>query len=345
MRHFVFALMAGLILSGCGGPTAHENIGQSQAAIIDGVEATHPLVGFLDTPLGSCTATLIRPYTALTAAHCVARMGEVVPVPGMIYFYLDGEPHPTHSAGVTVHPDFANNKGKDLTVAEAYVEADLAVVSFEHEVKPGFEVPLAGEEPQEGQPVEIWGFGRSNDGTSGVSRRADGEVSEVYDTFYLMFAYEEGQGHFASGDSGGPTFDAGGTLIGVHSGTLVGEFTFDGSPPRKATGRETKDIRVDAFSSWIEQQLAEEPLCEGGECAAEDEECGEWDWDCWAPPEEECPEWDWDCWGKFDRAGGGTVEPGACSVAPGASSSPGWVLLLGLMAALVLWRRRPGRQR
>jgi len=348
VRGWLSVICLGLMVGACGViPEQDDLVRGRRSAIIDGSEASHPQVGALYSPIGSCTATLIRPYHVLTAAHCVAPMGETTPAAGMIDLYLGGDYHPTHSSSVTVHPSFANNKGKDLSATEAYVEGDVAVVSFEHEVGQGVNVPLASQAPTVLEPVVIWGLGRSASEGFGTSRKADNDVWEVYSTFFLMFADKPSYGTVASGDSGGPTFDAQGTLIGVHSGHLVGDFSFDGGPPRKATGREAMDMRVDVFQPWIEQVMAAydagawpsdpaDPACVGEDCPPEPPCEG---LDC--PTEPTCE--DWDCPGKDDRIGG--VDEGSlqgCSVGDGSAGAglmPLWLVLL-LVARRALPRRR-----
>jgi hypothetical protein len=327
----------GLVLAGgCGGEPDEASLVRGQgSALIDGSKASHPLVGALYSPLGACTATLIRPYHVLTSAHCVAPMGETTPAMGMLDFYLGGSYHPTYSASVTVHPSFANNKGKDLSGVDAYVEGDLALVSFEHEVGPGVDVTLASQAPQALEPLVIWGLGKSAAEGFGSSRKANNDVREIYSTFFLMFADKPDYGTVASGDSGGPSFNAQGALVGVHSGVLSGEFSFDGGPPRTATGREAKDIRVDVFRPWIEQAMKaydapeEPPPCEGWDCPPEPP-CEGGDCPEEPPP---CEGW-WDCPGKEDRLGGaaeGSNQAAGCSVGHGSGQSG-----LGLLWLLLL---------
>ena len=325
MRHAL--VLATALVLGCGEPGLE--LATNRSAIIDGTAASHPHVGYLWTARGSlCTATLIRESHVLTAAHCVAPIGGQV-TPGNLTFYLDGVDYPTHSSSVEVHPNYAMNVDFNKDAVDAWVRGDLAVIAFEQVIEEGHSVPL-GAAPPVGDEVSQWGFGVDDSGGYGTSHRGTTQVREVYASFFLTIADQPGYGMVQPGDSGGPSFDDQGRLVGVHSfiRTLGELYSYDEGTPKVATGREALDTRVDTAVQWVDQVVnayyggAGEP--DGAEEPTEPEE-----------PEPICPEGE-QCEGKGDRPG--TLPPTAdgCSVGA-APASP--LALLGLLVLAALRRR------
>jgi hypothetical protein len=310
-------------------------VGGSSAALLDGTEASHPYVGWLDTPKGLCTAILISASHALTAAHCVAPVGGDV-VEGYLTFTLGGVDYPGHSGSVDVHPDYALNVDFDKDAVDAHIVGDLALVAFEQVIVEDHSLPLAGP-PGVGEEVTQWGLGTDESGWYGTSKTGTTQVREVYDTFFLTVADQEGYAMLAPGDSGGPSFDDQDRLVGVHSFIRTpGElYSYDGGPPKTATGREALDTRVDWAAGWIQGVIA---AYDGEEVDLEEPEEPEEP----GPEEPACEEWDWECQGKADRTGAPADAPMAgCSVSGGAPTGlPLWCLLLLASIAILTRRRR-----
>lgn len=329
-----------VVLAACG---PQDLIGSNSAALIDGTEASHPYVGYLDTPKGLCTAILISASHVLTAGHCVAPVGGEV-IEGYLTFYLDGVDYPTHSSSVDVHPDYALNVNFDKDAVDAHIKGDLALVAFEQVIADGHSLPLAGP-PAKGSQVTQWGFGLDESGYFGTSKTGTTEVREVYNGFYLTVADKEGFAMIAPGDSGGPSFDDQDRLVGVHSFIRTpGElYSYDGGSPKTATGREGLDTRVDNAAGWIQQVIAAYDGEQVDPEEPEEPEPGEPEPE---PEEPACEEWDWECQDKADRIGAPVdAQPAGCSVSSGAPaelplSCPVLVLVLFASTALARSRRR-----
>jgi MYXO-CTERM domain-containing protein len=237
-------LVSLLWVAACGG--ADLQIGHHEAAIIDGIVDTgHHAVGLLvhegeggieDNSL--CSATLIAPRFALTAAHCVT--DQVKPpfrIHDPLFFFVgpmaNFDPEtgrlsgaPTWADNVKVYPTYRGAGRSDIALVELPIDIPSDVAA---------PIPIAPWAPRKGQVVTLVGFGMATEGdksTVGVRRRASGIVTRRSATTF------DAKGRTCHGDSGGPAI-ASGLVVGVHSGAVRGECT------------RAVEMRTDFYSDWI----------------------------------------------------------------------------------------------
>lgn len=166
-----------------------------------------------------CSSTLIHEQWLLTAAHCVRGydgLGIATPTSVQILgieYAVEGAPY--------YHPEYQSIR------RSAYDERfrDIALVKLSEPVIGVTPVPLYESQDEDGQFVEIWGFGHSGDGVNGQVmpcgpepcarelRRGTSNTTRVT-AHELFFDFRspnhvdvtEFEGHIGNGDSGGPAF-------------------------------------------------------------------------------------------------------------------------------------------
>jgi len=148
--------------------------------------------------VGGCTATLVSPYAALTAAHCVSNNS-------IVSFVLPNQ-RGTLIGNVMHHPQYENLK---------WLSYDYALIIFSQSV---FDTPnidakdlkiprIMRKQLSEGDQVRIYGFGRHGVEcklSDGKSRVALTTITHVAEDWSYTFG-NENKG-LCGGDSGGPLF-------------------------------------------------------------------------------------------------------------------------------------------
>jgi len=192
---------------------------------------------------GMCTATLIHPDVALTAAHCVDQSGWR----DEIFF------------GYDIY-DMANHNTVDVAEAIAHPQYsswghDIAVLLLEEEVDDVQWRPVNTTEVDwewRGQMQHHVGFGSSttySGGGSGTKRETDIEIYD-YEDEYLIH-YTTGT-NTCSGDSGGPAFVE---IEGKLYVSGVASSVFPVSDGQDSCHGGGIDMRVDANLDFLEQYI------------------------------------------------------------------------------------------
>lgn len=265
----------------------------------------------------ACSATLITPRTLLTAAHCVdprkagATSGQT--------FFQNLPVAPPRDGGTWApaaearfHPQYVPNNLFDYDVAVVLLPAPSAVTPLPYNRQ-----SVAG---LTGQPLTALGYGITQEGALdfGTRRAVDLTFRAVSATHIALG--DQAQKGICDGDSGGPSlhrFPDGVTrVVGVHNYKQPAGACHDGL-----------DTRVDLFSSFLQQWIAEKEgptcvedgLCKPSGCALADPDCAAPDAgaaDAGAPP--------------TDGGAAGTPQelgPAGCAAAP---APPLWLLALAL---------------
>lgn len=208
-----------------------------------------------------CTATLIAPDVAITAAHCLAEGGF-----GDFAFTLDGDLSDGPDDLIALrahhqHADFHADGPQYLTMGQ---RNDIGVVILEH--------PIEGVEPEQldldldageiqlagGSQLTLCGYGRdawSVPGTVGVKRHAVVLVDSV-GAWELQTTEDDPQP--CRGDSGGPLFEE--TADGRHIVGLVSRATGDS----RMCDSGAIHTRVAPYADWIAEASRDR---DGGGCA------------------------------------------------------------------------------
>lgn len=227
----------------------------SEVKIVDGVETSaYENVGTLIGYNQFCTATLISPKVALTAAHCLQYLRS----PGFIdsaTFSINKTNY--RSAKLLVHPEYK----KDVANHN-----DIALVILERAVTNITPALLGSEQPKVGQVAELVGWGADGQSPAsaemphgfptgeGFKRVASIPIHEVSKNWF-KFLGEKGTWH---GDSGGPSFTRVGNdliLSGVHATAELRAWSVD--------------LNVASYCQWIKDNTTDHPLrIQSGDCEA-----------------------------------------------------------------------------
>ncbi|MFN3198388.1 MAG: trypsin-like serine protease [Bradymonadia bacterium] len=164
-----------------------------------------PEVGTLST---GCTATLVAPDVAITAAHCVGYRSTSRPG-NYGSFRVRPAGQDRQSFTVTEYKSFSRQLGS----------GDIALLKLGSVVPETLATPrpLAPETPTEGTALSVWGYGCTERGysTDWQKRKAD-------------FTQGEATNHLCPGDSGGPVFDeTTGAILRINSGYYRDRFGTD----------------------------------------------------------------------------------------------------------------------
>jgi hypothetical protein len=186
--------------------------------------------------VNEATATLLSPHWAITAAHVVAGVGELVLVSGDARRPVDR---------VIQHPEWNDDSNG---------WHDLALLHCEQAAGIGYYPPLSDGDERVGQVVSIVGYGlhgRISEGhsTHDGKLRAGTQTIERFERTVIVCHAQCGTSTLefciAPGDSGGPLF-AGGKLAGVNSFTMAPK-----GPLKSRAGEETAHTRVSLYRDWI----------------------------------------------------------------------------------------------
>ena len=157
--------------------------------------------------IGGCTATLVAPDVAITAAHCVGYRTRTSPGSYMSFrMKKDGV---TRRVSVNRYRSFSSSLG----------EYDIAILGLAEQVPADFAkpAPMARVQPPHGTSLTVYGYGCTQ-----IGARGDGKKRKA--------TYEQGENsyHLCPGDSGGPVFnDETGEVLRINSGYRVDRLRTD----------------------------------------------------------------------------------------------------------------------
>lgn len=296
--------MLGACAFGCGDATQAEREGTAASAIVGG-EATseHPeVVALVSRGRAFCTATLIHPSLALTAAHCLDD-GE----PDGLSLSAEAAPRPL----VPIHRSWAHPRYDGTSSAH-----DVAVLQLATPLT----VPVAAlgdGEVAAGAPLLAVGVGLWDDGSSGVRRAGRVRLDAITEEAWTLVPDAALP---CAGDSGGPIFDASGAVVAVISRGDEACASYARATPLSA-------VRDDLLSPILERASAMgAPIggaclwsrqCESGWCS----EHAPFGW-CTEP-----------CGADSDCGSHGRCEGGQCAPAGGAPGGLGAVCGLDIECA------------
>ena len=199
-----------------------------------------------------CTASLIGPNTALTAAHCVQKGSYA---PDMIFGNNVRAPDSVHLpvTGIAVNPAWEKNRGRGMD------QGDIAVVKFSGKVPPGYHpatMDSTNSDIKKGDSAILAGYGindvKTHEG-AGILRKTSVSVASVRKGKSEMI-FDQSRGHGAChGDSGGPAFFQRGQKM------VLGGVTNRSYPNSASDDCAHKVVytKVAAYRPWIEKSEEE----------------------------------------------------------------------------------------
>ncbi len=164
-----------------------------------------------------CTGTFISPFWVLTARHCVETAESITVSSAVAASQIDWlEPHPS------------------LDISLVHLRSPIGTANTE----------LSALLPSVGATVQVYGYGANGaDGTGGGTlRMANLPVAGVFPSTFTIAPNAANQ-FTMSGDSGSPSFDANGRVLGVHIGTVAGNSNLG------------LEISSSAIASWLDERL------------------------------------------------------------------------------------------
>lgn len=206
-------------------------VGGTSDVVTDGVVA----VGFGIEP--HCSGAVISPHVVLTAAHCLPRA-----VDGLVVLagWDLGAPTVSVPAHVVVtHPSYDGH------------DNDLGLIALQDPL-PVPPLALAATSPVAGDSVTVVGFGRDETGRAGAKRAGKATIAAV-DAHTLDLAGAPAL--TCDGDSGGPTLDASGQIVGIHALSNCLDIAVE--------------TRPDGYFDFVEPFIAQaetHQVCIGGVC-------------------------------------------------------------------------------
>lgn len=203
-----------------------------------------PAIGVLWTPeAGTCTATLVGPYSLVTAAHCVA---DASANGDPIVFVAGGRQ--SIAAAALVHPGWSPGAPID----------DVAALVLGRPVEGIEPMPLGQSEPVAGDEFTLIGHGAwSPDEVREAERQAaSGSIAEVQERSFSYDDTDEAPDQAClEGRGGGPVLAPSGELLGLH-------------------GEDRRVMRVDHYACWLSCGTSTAGL----PGAADDCDCSRADW-------------------------------------------------------------------
>jgi len=220
MRKIGYSVLTFGCIAGCMLPTdrvetdlGNDEIGSTDQPLVGGTASTQaPEVGrYINASGGGCTATLIGPHFALTAAHCLQSTDHQQGGGGVGGSFITESP--ANIRAVLRARSFSSHFRQIHGDGEGH-STDLAVLWLASDITNITPATIAASYPSSGAPVVHWGYGCNvRDPQSGGGTKR-----------FFEFSYPTSPAN-CPGDSGGPArfglSTSGGNIWGVNSGHTV----------------------------------------------------------------------------------------------------------------------------